>query len=185
MTVTRTKLVVVAAAAVVVGGWLLFDWLQETDKEKLHRMVVTLEKAVEEHDAEACAALADEKSWDWIGTRQELVQLLQQLFAMYQPEKVIIQRETIDIRPPQSTIHLMTFVQLGRRSPFPGLVRSTWIIDCRKQEDGRWYITRAVVELQDGSVQTISQLADMARGALRSPGRRNARPSTPAPGTIP
>ena len=161
MTLTPRKLTVLGIVVAVVVGYLLVDVLWVTDEEKLHRLVSRLEQAVEAHDAEACVALADEQSWDWLGTRDELVALLQRLFATYDPVQVRVVREEVQAEPPRGTARALTIVMLGPRSPWSGPVHNTWMLTCIKR-DGRWLISQARVTLQDGSEETVQTLANRA-----------------------
>ena len=164
MTLTPRRLVVLGIVAAAVLGYILVEAFWVTDKEKLHRLVSNLEQAVEAHDAEACVALVDEESWDWLGTRAELVALLERFFQTYDPVQVRVVREKVDPQPPRGTARVFTIVTLGPRSPFPGPVRNTWMLTCIKR-DGRWLISRARVQLQDRSEETIQTLMQRARPA--------------------
>ncbi len=169
MTLTRGKLTAIGIVVVALVVYLLVDLLWVTDEEKLHRLVSRLENAVESHDAEACVALADEESWDWLGTRGELVELLQRLFDTYDVRRVQVVREEVQADPPQGTVHALTVVFLGSRSPFPGPVRNTWLLACIKK-DGEWFISRAHVELEGGGVEDLPGL--LGRGRSRLPTER-------------
>jgi len=159
VTLTPKRLTVLGIVAAVVVGYVLVEVLWVTDEEKLHRLVSKLEQAVEAHDAEACVALVDEESWDWLGTRAELVALLDRLFAACDPVQVRVVHEEVKAQPPRGTARVLTIVVLGPRSPWPGPVNNTWMLTCIKR-DGRWLISRARVTLQDGSEQTVQSLAN-------------------------
>ena len=164
MTLTPRRLVVLGIVVAAVVGYVLVDVIWLTDKEKLRRLVSNLEQAVEDHDAEACVALADEESWDWLGTRAELVALLERLFQTYDPVQVRVVREEVVAQPPRGTAQVLTIVTLGPRSPFPGPVRNVWMLSCIKR-DGDWLISRARVQLQDRSEETVQTLMQRARPA--------------------
>lgn len=159
MTLTRRRLVVLGVVAAAVVGYILVDVLRVSDEEKLHRLVSRLERAVEAHDAEACVALADEDSWDWLGTRAELVDLLERLFRTYDPVSVRVVREEVKAEPPRGTVLALTIVTLGPGSPAPGPVRNTWFLTCIKR-DGEWLISRARVGLPDGSESSVEGLLE-------------------------
>ena len=161
MTLTPKRLTILGIVVAVVVGYILVEALWVTDKEKLHRLVSNLEQAVEAQDAEGCVALVDEESWDWLGTRAELVALLDRLFATYDPVQVRVVREEVQAEPPRGTARVLTIVVLGPRSPWPGPVNNTWMLTCIKK-DGRWLISRARVTLQDGSEETVQSLANRA-----------------------
>ena len=164
MTLTPRRLVVLGILAATVVGYILVEAFWVTDKEKLHRLVSNLEQAVEAHDAEACVALVDEESWDWLGTRAELVALLERFFQAYDPVQVRVVREDVQPQPPRGTARVFTIVTLGPRSPFPGPVNNTWVLTCIKRDDD-WFISRARVQLQDRSEETIQTLMQRARPA--------------------
>ena len=164
MTLTPRRLVVLGIVAAAVVGYILVEAFWVTDKEKLHRLVSNLEQAVEAHDAEACVALVDEESWDWLGTRAELVALLERFFQTYDPVQVRVVREKVKAEPPRGTARVLTIVVLGPRSPWPGPVNNTWMLTCIKR-DGDWSISRARVQLQDRSEETIQTLMQRARPA--------------------
>jgi len=107
-------------------------------------------------------ALADEESWDWLGTREGLVELVRQLFTIYDPVQVRIVEEKVEPQPPKGTVQAITVVFLGPRSPFPGPVGNTWILSCTKR-NGDWYISRAHVELEGGAMETIASLVGRVR----------------------
>ena len=161
MTLTPKRLTILGIVVAVVVGYILVEALWVTDKEKLHRLVSNLEQAVEAQDAEACVALVDEESWDWLGTRAELVALLDRLFATYDPVQVRVVREEVQAEPPRGTARVLTIVVLGPRSPWPGPVNNTWMLTCTKR-NGRWLISRARVTLQDGSEETVQTLVTRA-----------------------
>ncbi|MCK4300927.1 MAG: hypothetical protein KAX80_15410, partial [Planctomycetes bacterium] len=96
MTLTPRRLVVLGIVAAAVVGYVLVDVIWLSDEEKLNRLVSALKRAVEDHDAEACVALADEESWDWLGTRAELVALLERLLQTYDPVQVRVVREEVE-----------------------------------------------------------------------------------------
>lgn len=164
MTLTPRRLVVLGIVAAAVVGYVLVDVIWLTDEERLRRLVSRLEHAVEDHDADACVALADEESWDWLGTRAELVAMLQRLFDTYDPVQVRVVREEVKAQPPRGTARVLTIVVLGPRSPWPGPVNNTWVLTCIKR-DGDWFISRARVQLQDRSEETIQTLMQRARPA--------------------
>ncbi len=161
MTLTPRRLVVLGIVAAAVVGYILVEVFWVTDKEKLHRLVSNLEQAVEAHDAEACVALVDEESWDWLGTRAELVALLERLFQTYDPVQVRVVREDAKAQPPRGTARVLTVVVLGPRSPWPGPVNNTWVLTCIKRDD-RWLISRARVELEGGREETVQTLLKRA-----------------------
>ena len=162
MNLTRRKLIVLAVAVAAVVVYVVVDVLRVTDEEKLHRLASRLEKCVEAHDAEGCVALADEESWDWLGTREQLMEILRLLFETYDPEDVRVRRELVEAQPPGGTVYVDTVVLLGSRSPYPGPVRNTWVLACIKKR-GEWFISRAHIELEDGSVQSIPGLVGRER----------------------
>ena len=164
MTLTPKKLVVLGIVAAAVVGYVLVDAVWLSDEEKLHRLVSTLTRAVEAHDGEACVALADEESWDWLGTREQLVALLGRLFKTYDPVQVRVLRQEVVAQPPRGTARVLTIVTLGPRSPFPGPVRNVWMVTCIKRE-GDWLISRARVELEGGGEETIQTLMQRAPSA--------------------
>jgi len=164
MTLTPRRLVVLGIVAAAVVGYVLVDVIWLSDKEKLNRLVSALKRAVEDHDAEACVALADEESWDWLGTRAELVALLERLFDTYDPVQVRVVREEVKAEPPRGTARVLTIVVLGPRSPWPGPVNNTWMLTCIKR-DGDWFISRARVQLQDRSEETAQTLMQRVRPA--------------------
>lgn len=161
MTLTPRKLVVLGIAVAAVVGYLLVDVLRVSDEEKLHRLVTRLERAVKAQDAEAIVALADEASWDWLGTRAELVDLLKRLFATYDPVAVRVVREEVKAEPPRGTVLALTIVTLGPKSVMPGPVRNTWLLTSIKR-DGEWFISRARVGLPDGAEVSIQSLLERA-----------------------
>jgi hypothetical protein len=163
---TRRRGIILGVVAALVLGWVLVRLLWVTDETKLHRLVAAVERAVEARDAEACVALADEESWDWLGTRAELVALLQRLFATYDLRDVMVVQEEVSVEPPdpeagdglpRGAARVRTIVTSGPRSPFPGPVRNTWLITCIKR-DGRWLVSQARVQLEGGSEESISSL---------------------------
>ncbi len=164
MTLTPRRLVVLGIVAAAVVGYVLVDVIWLSDEEKLNRLVSALKRAVEDHDAEACVALADEESWDWLGTRAELVALLERLFQTYDPVQVRVVREEVKAEPPRGTARVLTIVVLGPQSPWPGPLNNTWMLTCIKR-DGDWFISRARVQLQDRSEQTVQTLMQRARPA--------------------
>lgn len=168
MELTRRRVIILGVVAALVLGWLLVHFFWVTDETRLHRVVAAIEHAVKARDAEACVALADEASWDWLGTRAELVALFQRLFTTYDLRDVLVVREEVAVQPAdreagdkplRGTIRARTIVTLGPRSPFPGPVQNTWLIACVKR-DGRWLVSQAHVQLEDGSDQSIPSLLE-------------------------
>ena len=165
---TRRRGIVLGVVAALALGWVLLRLFWVTDEARLHRLVADVEHAVKTRDAEACVALADEESWDWPGTRAELVTLLQRLFTAYDLRDVRVVREEVTVQPPEApdkprrgTIRARTIVTLGPRSPFPGPVQNTWFLTCVKR-DGRWLVSQARVQLEGGEEESIPSLLERA-----------------------
>jgi len=169
---TRRRGIILGVAAALVLGWVLVRLFWVTDEARLHRLVADVEDAVRARDAEACVALADEESWDWPGTRAELITLLQQLFTTYDLQKVMVAQEEVSLqprdpeardRPRRATARVRTIVTLGPRSPFPGRVPNTWFLTCIKR-DGRWLVSQAQVQLEEGAEESITSLLERLTG---------------------
>jgi hypothetical protein len=169
---TRRRVIILGVVAALVVGWLLVRLFWVTDEVRLHRLVAAVEHAVRARDAEACVALVDEPSWDWLGTRADLAALLQRLFTTYDLREVLITQEEVSVLradretrdgPLRGTARVRTIVTSGPRSPFPGPVQNTWLLACVKR-DGRWLVSRAQVQLEGGEEESISSLLERWTG---------------------
>jgi len=70
ITLTRTRLVVLAVGVLAVGGWLLGDWLITTDVERIDAILGELATAVEQNDVEPIFPFLDD-SFRLIGMNTE------------------------------------------------------------------------------------------------------------------
>jgi len=172
MELTRRRVIILGVVAALVVGWVLVRLFWVTDEARLHRLVADVEDAVRARDAAACVALADEESWDWPGTRAELIDLLQQLFTTYDMGDVRVLQEEVSLQPRgaepddglrRGTARVRTIVTLGPRSPFGGPVRNTWLLHCIKR-DGRWLVSRAQIRVEEGEAENISTLLERLTG---------------------
>ena len=97
---------------------------------------------------------------------------LQQLFTTYDLQKVMVAQEEVSLqpidpeardRPRRATARVRTIVTLGPRSPFPGRVPNTWFLTCIKR-DGRWLVSQAQVQLEEGAEESITSLLERLTG---------------------
>ncbi len=138
----RTLLIVGVAAALLLGTWLLVDWLVVTDSERIHQMLDEATEAVERQDidfiVDQCldpdfqlGHLDREKTRDW-GKGVIKTYEVQSVRA-YSVES------TVDGDSAQTTMR--TFVKVGI---IPGEQRLDWKFQL-KRRDNRWGIVRVQV----------------------------------------
>ena len=142
-----------------------FDFLVETDLEKINAVISTAVKAVEEENPDAIEPIISANYGDsYHDTKASLMYYCRTRLSEPLIEKNIKRITSIDISPPKATAIFTMRIVFDKRSSvyqsFKQIMLTKLKLDLQKEPDNRWLISRAElleIDMQPVSWQDIKQ----------------------------
>ena len=142
-----------------------FDFLVETDLEKINAVISTAVKAVEEENPDAIEPIISANYGDsYHDTKARLMAYCRIRLSEPLIEKNIKRIVSIDISPPKATAIFTVRIVFDKRSyvyqSFKQIMLTKLKLDLQKEPDNRWLISRAElleIDMQPVSWQDIKQ----------------------------
>lgn len=160
----RTKFLLgIAALAVLAVLLVLVEWLWETDRERVDKVVEILAQAVRDEDAAAIERHLSPRCRYGSANRDDIVQLAGSVFRTIEIDKLTISGKKTEMFPlrKEATTEFLAVVR-GKQSnvefnPYP----TRWILTFRQNTSDEWQV---------GDIQQIPALGEN-RQPLMPPGR--------------